>query len=234
MRRVKIALMLMAVCVCMTGCFGRGNDVKQEDKGTALTERDQDIMLDLDPVEEEVYDTFVSTQGYQLEYNPNRFVHRVSEGYDYFIGTERAEGQGDGVQEAGTPEGEQSAAEGTAESASEREEYPNTFFAVSMIAEENMEAVKSSVFREGVSSGDCILAKGTLSGKYAYQTGNADTEIVRRRTFVVSLNDGSGNGMLIETQFPYVENSIWEKRFDHMLDTIVILQTESASEEIEG
>ena len=186
--------MLIAVCVCITGCFGKKNDnsnsvqdLVQNNVNTAENQPEEEI---------EVYETFESSQGYSLEYNPNRLLPKESDGDDYFIAL---------VSEGAKPD--------------KFIEDQNIFYASSIIDAENVESVKNSVFSEE-NTGDCILAKGKLTGVFKEEKIEIDNSRFKKRTFMVSLKDG--NAMLIETQFPNEYDNIWDKRFDHMLDTIVI------------
>ena len=147
----------------------------------------------------EVYETYESAQGYALEYNPNKFITKTSEGSDYFLFSKVEMDQ------------------------QEREEDENVYLAVSVIDSENVQAVRDSIFTPDVRIGYCILADGKLRGQFVQEESNSSADRITKRTFMVDLEDGKA--MVLETSFyskHQLEMGVDEKRIDSMLDSIVI------------
>ena len=191
LKALSLIVILAAMCMLMTGCWGKEDNTDEPEMSGVNEQNNPANPEELEEPEENT--VFESEQGYQIEYNSNRFVVRQSEGYDYFIGLEGAD----------------------------KLENEDIFFAVAVVAPENVEAVRASIFPEEKSSGECILSQGTLRGRFTAENGYADSGLVGRRTFMVDLNDETGRALVIETQFPIGKNEVWEKvRFDHMLNTI--------------
>ena len=111
----------------------------------------------------EVYETFRSSQGYTLQYNPQKFEVKTSAGQDTFM----VKGEDDRL-----------------------------FLSIKVIAPNMVSAEKASILTEDKTIGDCILAKGTLMGRYAIREA---TEGITQRTYVVELKDG--RGLIMESNY---------------------------------